>query len=769
MAPTYIKGGVWTNVEDEILKAAISKYGLNQWARVSSLLARKTAKQVKARWNEWLDPTIKKIEWSREEDEKLLNLAKLMPSQWRSIAPIVGRTATQCIERYQKLLDDAEQKESSTDLQLSGVGADASEPVASGSIARRFRAGDIDPTPESKPARPDAIDMDEDEKEMLSEARARLANTQGKKAKRKDRERILAESNRLALLQKRRELKQAGINTKIKRLNKTGIDYNQDIPFEHKPAIGIYDISDEKDANFRQKSRFDKLMLRKGIFISNDKDKDKSENKKKRANENNGEAKESAVQQAALARAEKLQQLNQAEQIAKRRKLELPAPQVRGDELEQIIKHGRRADLTKELYSGDQSATGELVGEYDEGKNMLIDSMRTPAMSSTEDHVYRATKDLRNLTESQSSLLGEENTPLYDSSFSSRTLNPQRPTMQTPNPLALRTPSARGASQTPMRDALGMNAVGVGATPREVLRQGFLSLPKPKNDFEIVLPDQSSNGSMNESSFIESDVAEDAGERQRRVEEQMKLELEKELKRRSKVLQKGLPRPTNEDILKLSLVEENDPFVAIKKEIENEMRKLILSDNAKYPIEEWSTAISSEVLPELHDDIRSQIEQEIEQEAGSRFKNSTFGKLFEEYLDGNGQEKVLPGMESYVKEDATDLLTSRLTDIAEKSNKTEDKLKVVFGGYMKRQAMLSSKVSEAHEALVRAQTDYKVFSELRDMEEIGISSRLSALQEEVNFLSDGERAAQERYRSLVAVKQSVLANGNGTTSSDSTV
>ena len=104
MAPTYIKGGVWTNVEDEILKAAISKYGLNQWARVSSLLARKTAKQVKARWNEWLDPTIKKIEWSREEDEKLLNLAKLMPSQWRSIAPIVGRTATQCIRTVSKVI-----------------------------------------------------------------------------------------------------------------------------------------------------------------------------------------------------------------------------------------------------------------------------------------------------------------------------------------------------------------------------------------------------------------------------------------------------------------------------------------------------------------------------------------------------------------------------------------------------------------------------------------------------------------------------------------
>ena len=42
---------------------------------------------------------------------------------------------------------------------------------------RRLRPGEIDPNPEAKPARADPIDMDEDEKEMLSEARARLANT----------------------------------------------------------------------------------------------------------------------------------------------------------------------------------------------------------------------------------------------------------------------------------------------------------------------------------------------------------------------------------------------------------------------------------------------------------------------------------------------------------------------------------------------------------------------------------------------------------------
>jgi hypothetical protein len=48
---------------------------------------------------EWLDPSIKKTEWTREEDEKLLHLAKLMPTQWRTIAPIVGRTPAQCLDR----------------------------------------------------------------------------------------------------------------------------------------------------------------------------------------------------------------------------------------------------------------------------------------------------------------------------------------------------------------------------------------------------------------------------------------------------------------------------------------------------------------------------------------------------------------------------------------------------------------------------------------------------------------------------------------------
>ncbi len=92
---------------------------------------------------------------------------------------------------------------------------------------------------------------------MLSEARARLANTQGKKAKRKARERQLEESRRLAVLQKRRELKNAGINIKVVNRKKGQMDYNADIPFEKAPTAGFYDTVEEQTRNERQREAFD--------------------------------------------------------------------------------------------------------------------------------------------------------------------------------------------------------------------------------------------------------------------------------------------------------------------------------------------------------------------------------------------------------------------------------------------------------------------------------------------------------------------------------
>lgn len=190
---------------------------------------------------EWLDPSIKKTEWSREEEEKLLHLAKLMPTQWRTIAPIIGRTAAQCLEHYEYLLWvlllivlvyylESCSTEFLPALFISDIrdkAAQRDNEEDTNDDPRKLKPGEIDPNPETKPARPDPVDMDEglhtdfcessffgwawvqyhllicwssvcfspaDELEMLSEARARLANTQGKKAKRKAREKQLEEA-----------------------------------------------------------------------------------------------------------------------------------------------------------------------------------------------------------------------------------------------------------------------------------------------------------------------------------------------------------------------------------------------------------------------------------------------------------------------------------------------------------------------------------------------------------------------------------------------
>lgn len=322
MVRVTIKGGVWRNTEDEILKAAVMKYGKNQWSRIASLLHRKSAKQCKARWFEWLDPGIKKTEWSREEDEKLLHMAKLMPTQWRTIAPIVGRTAAQCLERYEYLLDKAQKKA----MEGTSAEIDVSEDP------RKLKPGEIDPNPETKPARPDPIDMDEDELEMLSEARARLANTQGKKAKRKARERQLEEARRLAALQKRRELKAAGIELRRHGKKKREVEYNREIPFEKQPAIGFYDTQNEvfNKEDFREERRTNALAIK----APNDQGRKNKRKEQEAKSEEFVEPAENLLMQR------------------KRSKLVLPAPQISDFELEEVVKLGLASEQARIQASG---------------------------------------------------------------------------------------------------------------------------------------------------------------------------------------------------------------------------------------------------------------------------------------------------------------------------------------------------------------------------------------------------------------------------------
>ncbi|KAI1408890.1 pre-mRNA splicing factor component-domain-containing protein [Hypoxylon sp. FL1857] len=776
-----VKGGVWTNVEDEILKVSVSKYGLNQWARVSSLLPRKTPKQCKARWNEWLDPSIKKIEWSKEEDEKLLHLAKLMPTQWRTIAPIVGRTANQCLERYQKLLDEAEQRESAG-LGLTGPeGGETQAPTADD--VRRLRPGEVDPDPESKPAKPDTIDLDEDEKEMLSEARARLANTQGKKAKRKARERQQEESRRLAALQKRRELKTAGINIKVVTRKKGQMDYNADIPFEKAPAQGFYDTTDEQTRNEKQRASFDP---RKQQLASKRKGEQEDETDRKRRK--NDKDAPSASMQAAL-KAGQMQKIREAEQSSKRRALVLPSPQVSDGELEDIVKMGMMGERANMLaQASENDATRGLVNTYSTLNSQT--PIRTPMAPPQEDRVANEIRNIRALTENQSALLGGENADLQVGTGSTgfEGAAPRQQVMSTPNPLA--TPlrasmngvgaTPRRPGQTPLRtprDNFALNAGDggemsmVGGAANDIrlrdlsmkhqLKQGLASLPKPKEtEWELEIPEDQQEAMVTDEQEEDAEVRDQRERAIREAQEQL------ERKRRTQVMQKELPRPESVNLGAL-LQQASAISDPIEAQIAKEAALLIANDSVKFPVSGSKPNVEPIRLQQIDDASLAEARLQILMEVKDKPKSEEIQATWER----EGSNALLLGLGCYEDDDEEEQVAamkaafeavheSTMTTV-EKCAKLEKKLTLHLGGYQQRAKTLRSKMGEAYEAFEKAKFALSAFRTLAISEDIAARSRLEALREEVGYVSRREREAQEAYRQTKEELDALVDSVNG--------
>ncbi|RZC62386.1 hypothetical protein C5167_024142 [Papaver somniferum] len=795
-----IKGGVWKNTEDEILKAAVMKYGKNQWARISSLLVRKSAKQCKARWYEWLDPSIKKTEWTREEDEKLLHLAKLMPTQWRTIAPIVGRTPSQCLERYEKLLDAACVKD---------------ENYEPNDDPRKLRPGEIDPNPESKPARPDPVDMDEDEKEMLSEARARLANTRGKKAKRKAREKQLEEARRLASLQKRRELKAAGIDNRQRKRKRKGIDYNAEIPFEKKPPAGFYDIVDE-DRPVEQpqfpttieelegKRRADvEAQLRKQDVAKN----------------------KIAQRQDAPSSVLQVNKLNDPETVRKRSKLMLPAPQITDHELEEIAKMGFASDLLAGSEAEGSGATRALLANYSQTPRHGMTPFRTPQRTpgGKADAIMMEAENLARLRESQTPLLGGDNPDLHPSDFSGVT--PKRRDIQTPNPMAtpLSTPGASGVTPrigmtpsndayssgmtprgTPLRDELHINEdmdmpeslkhdLRRQAELRRNLQSGLINLPQPRNEYQIVIQPLPQDNDEPED-MIEEDMS-DRIAREKTEEEARQQAL---LKKRSKVLQRELPRPPSAslELIRNSLVRTDEdkssfvpptPIEQADEMVRKELLGLLEHDNAKYPLDEKvekekkkggkrASNGKSAFIPEIEDFEEEEmkeadllIREEIQfLRVAMRHENEPvdeYVRVHDACLEdimyfpargAYGLSSVANNMEKLgALQNEFENVKKRMDDETKKAQRLEQKIKLLTHGYQMRGGKLWTQAEATFKQMDTAATELECFQALQKQEQLAASYRINGLEEEIKKQKELEKNLQHRYGNLIAEQDKI--------------
>uniref|UniRef100_A0A665WJP2 V-myb avian myeloblastosis viral oncogene homolog-like 2b n=1 Tax=Echeneis naucrates TaxID=173247 RepID=A0A665WJP2_ECHNA len=106
----------WTQEEDDKLKALVQKLGPNDWKYIASHIPNHTELQCQHRWFKVLDPELVKGSWTKEEDEKVIELVNMYGNkQWAMVAKhLKGRLGKQCRERWHNHLNPNVKKSSWT-------------------------------------------------------------------------------------------------------------------------------------------------------------------------------------------------------------------------------------------------------------------------------------------------------------------------------------------------------------------------------------------------------------------------------------------------------------------------------------------------------------------------------------------------------------------------------------------------------------------------------------------------------------------------------
>ena len=100
-----IKRDKWSFIEDLILGLTLNKiYKKKKWSKIAYHLLGRTDIQCRERWCNILDPSLEDVEWTNEEDIKLLNLYREHGNKWSLIAKYYGnRTDNTCWRRWKYL------------------------------------------------------------------------------------------------------------------------------------------------------------------------------------------------------------------------------------------------------------------------------------------------------------------------------------------------------------------------------------------------------------------------------------------------------------------------------------------------------------------------------------------------------------------------------------------------------------------------------------------------------------------------------------------
>lgn len=104
--PQYVtsmkkKRTIFTKEEDKRLMKAVEDFGDGNWRVIAFCVGNRTSRQCHDRWSKFLNPSINRSEWTKEEDELLLNKFNELGPKWTNISKFFkNRTDISVKSRY---------------------------------------------------------------------------------------------------------------------------------------------------------------------------------------------------------------------------------------------------------------------------------------------------------------------------------------------------------------------------------------------------------------------------------------------------------------------------------------------------------------------------------------------------------------------------------------------------------------------------------------------------------------------------------------------
>ncbi|MCL7037637.1 hypothetical protein MKW94_006784 [Papaver nudicaule] len=511
-------------------------------------------------------------------------------------------------------------------------------------------------------------------------------------------------------------------------------------------------------------------------------------------------------------RKNQVNKLNDPETVWKRSKLILPAPQITDHELEEIDWFA--GDLIAGSEAEGSGATRELLANYSQTTQQGMTPVGTPQRThgGKADGIMMETENLARLGESETPLLGGGTPNFHPSDFSD--VAPKRRDIQTPNLMAIPLSTDGASGVTPrIGMALSGDAFLSGGTPlreefhinedmfmpeslkhelrreaelRRNLQSGLISLPQPRNEYQIVIQplpqDNDEPEDMIEEDMSDRTAREKAGEEARQ---------EAFLKKRSKVLERELHAASRE-LTRNSLVrtdENQSSFVPpTVMERRREILGLLEHDNDKYPLDEKvekerkkGEKCASNRKPAFVPEIEDLEEEEETKEAdlstredipflhvATRRENvpiDQFVKVHDAcpedlmYFPARGAyglSSVAQNMEKLGPlQNEFENVKKSMNDETKTAQSLEQEIKLLARGYQMHGRKLWIQAEATFKHMDNVAAELECFQALQKQEMLAAFYRVNVLVEEIKKQKELQQNLQHRYGNLVAKQDKI--------------